>query len=134
MAKKGAGTVLLGGILALALAYGTDDSGSESAPDSNQAVTNTFASQVAASRAAALRGDLVSVAQQLGMTAGPRGHKHNVNCAAFATGQVREYLLHTPCKSMDRLLFTIRDAGGGSIAVAVAWVDMATPAQARELR
>jgi hypothetical protein len=131
---KGAGTILLAGVLALVLANAGSDTGSAPASGTNQAVVNSFAARVAASQDAARRGDLVAMANHLGMTAGPRGQKHNVNCAAFATGQVRQYLLHTPCRSMDRLLFAIHDARGGTIAIAVAWVDFATAAQARGLR
>lgn len=132
MAKgKGAGMILLAGALALALANADQDAGPASGSSGGgQVVTNS----VAASREAALRGDIAAMAQRLGMTASARGHRHNVNCAAFATGQVRQYLLRTPCRSMDRVLFTIREAGGGTIAIAVAWVDFATAAQARGLR
>jgi len=135
MAKgKGAATVLMAGALALAVANSSEDSAPAPSTGSGQVVANTFAGRLAASQQAARRGDLAAVARELGMTAGPRGQRHNVNCAAFATGQVRQYLLRTPCRSMDRLLFTIRDARGGSIAVAVAWVDFTSPAQAREFR
>jgi hypothetical protein len=135
MAKgKGAGTLLVAGALAMAVASAGEDSGSVPASGSGQAATNTYAARLAASQAAARRGDIAAAAQQLGMTAGPRGQQHNVNCAAFATGEVRRYLLRTPCRAMDRLLFTIRDARGGTIAVAVAWVDFGTAAQANEFR
>jgi hypothetical protein len=135
MAKgKGAGMVLLAGALALALASAGEDAPSTSSSGSQQAVTNTYAARLAASKNAARRGDIPAAAAQLGMTAGPRGQRHNVNCAAFATGQVRQFLLRTPCRGMDRLLFTIRDARGGTIAVAVAWVDFTSPAQATAFR
>jgi hypothetical protein len=136
MAKgKGAGTILLAGARARAKASSSEDSGS--APDpgtSQQAATNTYAARLAASQQAARRGDINAMAQQLGMTAGPRGQRHNVNCAAFSTGQVHQFLLAHPCRGMDRLLFTIRDARGGTIAVAVAWVDFDKPAKANQLR
>jgi hypothetical protein len=135
MAKgKGAGTILLAGALALALASADEDAPSTSGSGSQQVVTNSYAARLAASKAAASRGDIAAAAQQMGMTAGPRGQRHNVNCAAFATGQVRQYLLRTPCRGMDRLLFTIRDARGGTIAVAVAWVDFTSPPQAAGFR
>lgn len=139
MAKgKGAGTILVAGALALALASAGEDSApapsTGSSSGSGQVVANTFAARLAASQAAASRGDITGAAQALGMTAGPRGRQHNVNCAAFATRQVRQYLLTHPCDSMDRLLFTLRDARGGTIAVAVAWVDFTGNARAREFR
>lgn len=136
MAKgKGAGTILVAGALALAMAA-SDEGGSSPTSDSGsgQAVTTTYAARVAASQNAAARGDIAGAARAMGMTAGPRGQGHNVNCAAFATGQVRGYLLTHPCRGMDRLLFTLRDSQGGTIAVAVAWVDFATPAQATGFR
>jgi hypothetical protein len=135
MAKgKGAGTVLLAGALALALASAGEDGPATSSSGSGQVVTNSYAARLTASKDAARRGDIAAAARQMGMTAGPRGQRHNVNCAAFATGQVRQFLLRNPCRGMDRLLFTIRDARGGTIAVAVAWVDFATPALATAFR
>lgn len=135
MAKgKGAGTILAAGALALVLASAGEDGGPAPGTGSGEAVANTFAARVASSQAAAARGDIAGAAQRLGMTAGPRGQRHNVNCAAFATGEVRAYLLAHPCRGMDRVLFTMRDSQGGTIAVAVAWVDFATPAQARDFR
>ena len=136
MAKgKGAGTILVAGALALAMASAGEETGGPGpGTGSGQVVANTFAARVAASQAAAARGDIAGAAQRLGMTAGPRGQRHNVNCAAFATGEVRDHLLTHPCRGMDRLLFTIRDSRGGTIAIAVAWLDFATPGQARAFR
>jgi hypothetical protein len=138
---KGAGMVLAGAMLAIVLVNTGDDTSQDTTPaqsqgatGSGQVVATTFASRVAASQAAARQGDIAGAARALGMTAGPSGKRHNVNCAAFATGQVRQYLLRTPCRSMDRLLFTIRDARGGTIAVAVAWVDFPSAAQAEQFR
>src|SRR5262245_42845944 len=136
MAKgKGAGTILVAGALALALASADSDGPATSGSGTQQqAVTNSYAARLAAGQAAARRGDIAAAAQQLGLTAGPRGQAHNVNCAAFATGQVRQFLLRTPCRGMDRLLFTVRNSRGGTIAVAVAWVDFAKPGQATAFR
>jgi len=136
MAKgKGAGTILVAGALALALASADNDGPATSGTGTQQqVVTNSYAARLAASKAAARRGDIAAAAQQMGLTAGPRGQSHNVNCAAFATGQVRQFLLRTPCRGMDRLLFTVRNSQGGTIAVAVAWVDFAKPGQATAFR
>ncbi len=136
MAKgKGAGTVLVAGVLALAVASAGEGGGS--APPgsgSAQVATGSLDARAAASREAALRGDIALAAQRMGMTAGPRARRHNANCAAFATGEVRQYLLRTPCRSLDRLLFTVRDSRGGTIAIAVAWVEFRTAAEAAEFR
>lgn len=139
MAKgKGAGLALAGGMLALVLVNTGEDASQDVTPapstGSGQVVATTFAGRVAASQTAARQGDISGAARALGMTAGPQGKRHNVNCAAFATAKVRQYLLRTPCRSMDRLLFTIRDARGGTIAVAVAWVDFRSTGHASELR
>jgi hypothetical protein len=134
---KGAGIILMAGVLALAVASADEDSSgsaSSTGTGSGQVVANSFSARLAASKLAASQGNLNGALQHLGMTAGPRGQRHNVNCAAFATGQVRQYLLRTPCRSMDRLLFTIRDGRGGRIAVAVAWVDFRSAPQARQFR
>jgi hypothetical protein len=127
---KGAGTVLLAGVLALAMASAGEDGPAPSSGGTGQAATSTYAARLAASQQAASRGDIAAAARNMGMTAGPRGRRHNPNCAANSTGQVRDYLRANPCRSLDRLLFTIRDSRGGTIAVAVAWVDFATAARA----
>lgn len=130
MAKKaGAGTILLAGVLAMALA--NSDEGQQASAPTPGAGSVPVLTGLAASQQAARQGDFATAAARLGLRAGPSSRRRDTNCAAHATGQVRQYLRRNPCRYVDRLLFTIRDSRGGTMAVAVAWVTFRTPAQAR---
>ncbi|HEY0447649.1 hypothetical protein [Actinophytocola sp.] len=129
MAKR-SGVVLGAAVLALVVA--NNGGGRTAAPGGGTGPAAALG--LSASQAAAQRGDLAAASRAMGMLAGPGGRRHDTDCAANAFGQVRAYLARTPCRSLDRLLFTIRDSRGGTIAVAVAWVDFPTAAQAREFR
>ncbi|HWM04600.1 MAG TPA: hypothetical protein VNP92_19865 [Actinophytocola sp.] len=47
-----------------------------------------------------------------------------VNCAVNSYGQVRDFFLRNPCKSLDRTLFTLADPAGNTFVVSVSWVRM----------
>lgn len=93
-----------------------------------------FAARLVESQNAARRGDLAAASSHLGMRPGASARRHDANCAAHSYGRVRRYLLATPCRGLDRLLFTLRGSNGGTIAVAVAWVEFGTPPRAAEFR
>jgi hypothetical protein len=140
MAKKGGGGLFFAAAaLALVLAN-VDDDGTDSTGGSGGAVANApavdaFAGRFAASRQAMQRGEARVAWSQLGMSPMPGNERRrDTNCAAHAFGQVRQYLRRVPCRWMDRLLFTLEDKGGNTIAIAVAWVQFDTPAQAREFK
>ncbi|KAA5838063.1 hypothetical protein ABT337_04950 [Saccharopolyspora hirsuta] len=46
-----------------------------------------------------------------------------VDCVAHSFGEVRDFLVRTPCKSLDRILFAVGDDQGDAAVVSVAWVD-----------
>ena len=49
-------------------------------------------------------------------------------------GQVREFFRAHPCSSLRRAQFEVRDRNGDVALVPVAWVEMPTGAQARQLK
>jgi hypothetical protein len=53
-----------------------------------------------------------------------------LNCVAAATGEVRAFLLRTPCTSLDGLLLTVGDGHGNAAVVSVVRVGFRTTAQA----
>lgn len=59
--------------------------------------------------------------------------KTSAPCYANSSGEVREFLLHTPCEGLDRSLLTLSDGHGNEFAVSVAWVRMASTDNAHEL-
>ncbi|WP_447006831.1 hypothetical protein ACRAKI_10330 [Saccharothrix isguenensis] len=63
-----------------------------------------------------------------------RATRSDGECAPHSFGQVRELLAATPCVALDRMLFTLSDDEGGTIAVFVAWVEFADANEAREFK
>jgi hypothetical protein len=49
-------------------------------------------------------------------------------------GQVREFFLRTPCRSLQRTLLAIGDTEGNTVVVSVAWVRMRTAVSAERLK
>lgn len=64
--------------------------------------------------------------------------KHNIrrsaSCVGNSHGEIRQLFMHTPCRSLDRMLVRLGDAKGNQIAISIAWVKMHTPSAARSLR
>lgn len=58
----------------------------------------------------------------------------NASCAAHAFGQVREFFLRRPCKSLDRLIAFLADADGNEVALSVVWVRMPSTKRAGEFK
>jgi hypothetical protein len=131
---KGTGIVVAAVAIALVLANYEDDDGGAAAGSAPGARTAS-AAQFAASRQAMLRGEATVAWSRLGMARTPGdARRRDTDCAAHSYGQVRRYLSRVPCRSMDRVLFTVDDKGGNTITIAVAWVRFGTPAGAREFK
>lgn len=56
------------------------------------------------------------------------------DCAAHSYGQVREFFRAHPCFSLRRAQFEVRDRNGDVALVPIAWVEMPTDAEARQLK
>lgn len=54
------------------------------------------------------------------------------DCEAHSYGVVRRWFADHPCEALFRTSFAVDAAGGETVLVAVAWVDMPTEASARE--
>ena len=54
------------------------------------------------------------------------------DCAAHSYGAVQRWFADHPCEALFRTSFVVDATGGGTVLVAVAWVDMPTEAAARE--
>ncbi|NKQ53285.1 hypothetical protein HFP15_10360 [Amycolatopsis sp. K13G38] len=59
--------------------------------------------------------------------------EHAAECAVNSYGQVREFFVRDPCKSLDRTLLAVADGNGNTIVVSIAWVRMASGTAARKL-
>lgn len=63
-----------------------------------------------------------------------RKAEHAVDCAVNSYGQVRDFFVHTPCKSLDRALLAVADDTGNTIVVSIAWVRMGSGGAAARLK
>ncbi|MGB8201769.1 MAG: hypothetical protein WCF33_19110 [Pseudonocardiaceae bacterium] len=54
-------------------------------------------------------------------------------CALRSTGQVQQFFVHEPCRSLQRTLIPLADANGNAIVVAIAWVRMVNSSSAIRL-
>jgi hypothetical protein len=53
-------------------------------------------------------------------------------CAAAATGKVRDFLLRTPCTSLDRMLLAVGDGHGNAAVISVVRVGFRSKKQAKD--
>ncbi|MET0234648.1 MAG: hypothetical protein ABW224_08425 [Kibdelosporangium sp.] len=60
--------------------------------------------------------------------------RHAANCAVNSYGDVRQFFVRTPCRSLDRMLFALADGQGNTVVVSVAWVTMSGSGNAGEFR
>lgn len=105
------------------------------------AVGRTIQARTTSSRNAARRGQYEEAWRRLGLRAvrsAVRSAARNnatpgQECTANSTGQVRECLQSTPCRSMQRSLLTISDTRGNTIVVSIAWVRMPSAGSAGRL-
>lgn len=58
--------------------------------------------------------------------------EHEVECAMAATGKVRDFLLKTPCTSLDRMLLAVGDGHGNAAVISVVRIGFKTKTQAKE--
>lgn len=56
------------------------------------------------------------------------------DCAAHSYGRVREFFRAHPCSSLRRAQFEVLDRNGDVALVPIAWVEMPTEAEARQLK
>lgn len=57
-----------------------------------------------------------------------------LQCVAHSHGKVREFFIHTPCRSLQRRLLALADEQGNIIVVSIAWVRMPSTSSAREFK
>lgn len=72
--------------------------------------------------------------KRLGLKTIKKVAKRELKCAPYAFGQVQQFFVRHPCKSLSRMLLAVGDGGGNTVVVTIAWVRMPKAAQARDLR
>lgn len=92
--------------------------------------------QVQANKAkqSAKRGDTKRAWRQLRLKEIKQTAKRDLNCALNSFGQVRQFLIDHPCRSLKRAVLIIADEHGNTGLVSVAWVQMRSYKNARRLK
>jgi hypothetical protein len=132
---KGGGGVLVAGAIAVAAANGVG-TGAGLGGTAGEAVgsANISAARVAQSKQAARKGRSDDAWRGLNLRRVRHLAEPAVNCAVNSYGQVRDFFLRNPCKSLDRTLFTLADPGGSTFVVSVSWVRMRQQGDVRRLK
>lgn len=107
------------------------------------AVTTGGASSVAAEsisirtnsgKKAARKGQHDKVWQQMRLKVRKqRSPQQHFDCALHSFGEVREFFVRAPCRSLSRTLVPLADEQGNTFVVSIAWVRMPTSRTARAL-
>jgi hypothetical protein len=94
--------------------------------------------RVTNSRNAARRGQTSEAWRRMGLRvvtrAVNREIRRELECTASSYGQVRDFFLSTPCRSMQRTQPVLCDEQGNTIAVSITWVRMPTVVSAERLK
>ncbi|MET0134745.1 MAG: hypothetical protein ABW215_14280 [Kibdelosporangium sp.] len=86
----------------------------------------------AASKKSARAGKPDEAWNRLGMRSLRKTKRTSARCVANSFGEIREFFIRTPCRSLDRMLFGIGDEQGNVVIVSVAWTGFASRDQARD--
>jgi hypothetical protein len=113
---------------------GTSLGGSSTGQAAGTSAGKSISAKKIEAKNAARRGDADEAWRRMGMRALQKTVKQDLECVANSFGQVREFFVRTPCKSLDRILFGIGDDQGNSVVVSVAWVGFYTRGDAREFK
>lgn len=57
-----------------------------------------------------------------------------LRCGLHSYGQVQQFFLRTPCRSLRRMLAVVGDAHGNTVVISIAWVRMPTSTTAKQLK
>ena len=74
----------------------------------------------------AKKGDRDGAWKKMGMKVRKQIRKQDPECLTASHGQVREFLLRTPCTYLDRELLVLDDAEGNAAVLSLAWVGFRT--------
>ena len=138
--KSGAGPLVAGAVaLVVALGAGGSAIGAGAAGDAAAAARSASSARSApkSSRGAERRispSDIARTLQRVARSAKVSKPDAGLDCAAHAYGQVQEWLRRHPCIGFARTLAELEMAGGATVLVAVAAVEMPDAREARELR
>ncbi len=127
-----AAAVLAGGMAAAGGGLGAGGGSAGTAADS--VLSQDLRARTSKGKSEARNGRYRQAWRQLGWRGLKRWGEQAANCAVHSYGQVREFFLRTPCRSLRRRLLLLGDDKGNTIVVAIAWVRMPGRAEAGSLK
>jgi hypothetical protein len=128
------GTVVIGVAIALGVSGIGGVTGIGGTTTSSIGTSNVSTARVTQSKQAARSGRADDAWRGLKLRRVRKAAERAANCAVNSYGQVREFFLRNPCKSLDRTLFTLADPAGDTFVVSVSWVRMHRGNSVRRLK
>ncbi len=132
--KGGAGavaTVMVGALALGGMTSGGVGAGTLAAESAGSAASPL---RIGQSRSAARKGRANDAWSGLRLRKVREAAEHALDCAVHSYGQVNDFLIRNPCRSLDRMLFTLADPDGNTFVVSVSWVRMRQRGDVRELK
>jgi hypothetical protein len=130
---KGGGAVAAVSVVA-AISLGGTGTGAGGAASVESAAGQSVRANVSKSKGNAKQGKRDDAWRDMGLRRLKQASRQAANCAINSYGDVREFFARTPCRSLDRMLFALGDGDNNSVIVAVSWVRMRSPENARNLQ
>lgn len=128
--KFSAGVLAVGTVSAVAMsgsggaAASSSGAGAGGVAAESASLPGNFAARVSKGKKSARKGKVDDAWRDLNVRELKGQAKKALDCAVNSYGQVTQFFLRNPCKSLDRKLFTLADAAGNTFVVSVSWVRM----------
>lgn len=133
--KGGVGVAAV--VLAGAVAFGGGGLGGGAASVGgtvDAAVGQSIKARSANAKSAARRGNTDEAWRRLGLKAGRKAVERALECVLHSYGQVQEFFVRSPCRSLERVLLAFGDGQGNTLVVSIAWVRMPSAGSAADLK
>lgn len=88
------------------------------------AVEEEVVAETTSGRTSAIQGRYSEAWQRFGFRQVKKAIRQDLSCLAYSTGQVRDFFLREPCRSMKQRLEVLVDDRGNTAVVSIAWVRM----------
>lgn len=131
--KKGGGFIAAAAV-GLVISVAGSSVGGVGADAGGSVASKTLHARTTSSKDAARRGHRDQAWRRMKLKRLKRTVKRSLRCAVRSFGQVQEFFLRTPCRSLRRVLLALGDGHGTVIAVALAWVRMPNAARAKRFK
>jgi hypothetical protein len=133
--KGNAGIVAAAAVVGIVAAGGGISLGTApSTGTSNLGAGQNMSQRKADGKKSAQNGNWDDAVRRLGMRSLKKTTRKSGKCASNSFGQVREFFLRTPCRSLERTLFAVGDDRGNVLLVSVAWVGFSSRGKAADFK